>query len=84
MTSRWLSPLSPAVTNPGAWEGGPRRWGCGEGRRSTGRPCGRSCALERRGGIGAARSHPGARCHGNQTSLRRDKQLDILARFLQD
>lgn len=48
------------------------------------------CVLEAPAGVGArccARSAVGAipgRCHGNQTSLRRDKQLDILARFLQD
>lgn len=48
------------------------------------------CVLEAPAGAGArcrARRAVGAipgRCHGNQTSLRRDKQLDILARFLQD
>ena len=78
----------------GGWEPGRWGWQQGQALQEVGcAPSGRSCVFWRGPrwasvpGCRARRAvpcHPGAGCHGNQTSLLRDKQLDVLARFLQD
>lgn len=66
------------------------RAGVAGGRVRTHAPVGAACFGEGPGGhrcpaaAHAVPCHPGAGCHGNQTSLLGDKQLDVLARFLQD
>lgn len=77
------------VTNTGAWEEGAWRAGgqvfagAGVCRGRVQPVAGAVCFGARCCAHGAAGAIPG-RCHGNQTSSRRDKQLDILARFPQD